>query len=344
MIDLQALALKIDKKEVDTRQMLDYISDVINLKFKDPLVASRYLPLFGKYYLVTQDDNIIKPLFYLCEEFKIFDNVIIQRYVCYTLFLVYYILPHYPKAIEYGLELEKIGYNYPFMEINNNNFMAIMCFNLNLYEETIKYNQRSLESVSRFFDVESEIYQKFTVVYLNNLLFINTKNKNQEQAKQNVEEINSYLKTIKRDRFRINLSNYSSFTIMYYRSVFEKVEPNEYIDAVMYFRDHINLFPPNEMTMAVHNELINLLDDPKYLIPSFDICSFLIKCDDLIGDKSIVYLKLLNLLENSYDSTDIVTLKKILTSYKDIARDHYKYQHFISSVVAMENFKVSYIE
>ena len=342
MFDLDTLNGKIDDRSITTEEILNAISDVIDIKFKNPVAASKYLPVFAKYYLFSRDNAIIKTLFYLCEEFKVYDDIVIQRYVSYTFFMVYYVLPSYPKAIEYGLELENSGYNYPFMKINTFKFMAVMCYSLNLLDETIKYSQKCLDATMYYFDTDTDIFQTMNVIYLNNLLLINIKNKNYLSATINKDKLSNYLDLINHHSKFDNIYAYSELSFLFYSLIFEKkFEQKKYIDLMHQLMTEADEFVMLEMPIDVHIELINALDTTNNREDIIAICKFIINCKKIIGDKSIIQIKLFDLFEDRNNQKNI---KKYINEYREIINNYFKTQTFINKAISLENFRLNKLE
>ena len=149
MIDLTELDYSIDHHTATSKSIMDAVNDIITLKFKDPLLASKFLPVLAKYYLFTRDKNIVKSIFYICDNFSNDNHTkSIKRYIMYTLFVVYYAMPFYPKAIEYGLQLEAEGFEYPFMELNTYKQNAMQYLQAHAGEE-ISENMRAVITAIR---------------------------------------------------------------------------------------------------------------------------------------------------------------------------------------------------
>ncbi len=343
MFSVDEVDKRIDNRTLTSEGVINVISDVINLKFQDPIAASKYLPVFAKYYLFSRDSEIIKSLFYLCEEFKVYDDVTIQRYVSYTFFMVYYALPSYSKAIEYGLELEKIGFNYPFMKINTYKFMSIMCYSLNLFDNTIKYCQKCLETTASFFDSDTEIYHLMNIIYLNNLILINCRNKNYLSATINKDKLKNYLNLIETDAIAENVELYSKFAFFYYQLVFEnKFDEQGYVDTMRYLMKGNNEFKLLEMPIDVHNELISRLSVDKYREDIIEICKFALESKKLIGDKTLIQLQLFSIYSSNLD--DINHLRRNVKEYIESLDKYFQNMKFINQVISAENFRLFQLE
>lgn len=341
MLSLREFDEKVNSLSITTRDVQDVINDTITLRFQDPLSASRYLPVFAKYFLFKQDRKIVKPLFYLCDGFKLYDDEQIQRYVYYTYFLVYYVIPSYPKAIEYGLELEQLGFNYPYMELNTYNYMSIMCLSLKILDEAVRYNRKGIETAKKFFDPDSDIYRKLLFVYYNNLLLINTYNNNYFSASIICEKINEYVSTNSDDDFTRQLKNYVSFSLMQYHKTFEnEFDADEYIKLMNQLKENPEHFCPLEISVDEHLPLIMLLKEQQRSNEAIEICRFILQCPKFIGDKTLVQTELFNLYDLDTIESDPKAIKKFVREYRNLVRDFTDNRFYMNNVIAMEEFKI----
>ena len=342
MLSLREFDQKVNSQLITTREVQDIINDTVSLRFQDPLLASRYLPVFAKYFLFKQDRKIVKSLFYLCDGFKIYDEIEIQRYVYYTYFIIYYVIPSYPKAIEYGLELEKMGFNYPFMELNTYNYMSIMCLSLKIYDEAATYNRKGIEKAKQYFDSDSDIFKQLLLTYYNNNLLINVYSKNYFQASISCEKLKNFVSSKENEDKEKQFSNFISFSILLYEKTFENiVDTEKYIYLMNDFKADPSNFILTEQIVDVHIPLLQSLKDKNKNDDAIGICQFILNCNKIVGDKSLIQSELFAFYDLENYKDDSATLKKFIDKYRNLVRDYNENRFYMNNIIAIEEFKIN---
>lgn len=342
MIGLTEFDYSVDNRTATSKYVMDVVSDIITLKFKDPLLASKYLPVLAKYYLFTRDKKVVKSIFYICDNFNSENHTkSVARYVKYALFVVYYAMPFYPKAIEYGLQLESEGFEYPFMELNTYKYLANMCISLKLYNEAIKYNKKYFDAARRFFEVGSADYCKKEIIYYNQVLLINTYSNNYFGASIALEKtrdcVNGYPFIEKKKQFE----NYIAFTIFsYYMGFKSSFSIKSYIDSMYEMIEKPEIYTPLEFTVDLHVPFLKILRENGIIDKALEFCTYILSSPYFVGDRAPIYNELFALYEQLMVNADSKDLKVLLKKYRSIVAEYTQAKADMSIILASEEFKL----
>ena len=342
MIDLTELDYSVDHHTATSKSIMDAVNDIITLKFKDPLLASKFLPVLAKYYLFTRDKNIVKSIFYICDNFGNENySRSIKRYIMYTLFVVYYAMPFYPKAIEYGLQLEAEGFEYPFMELNTYKHLANMCISLKLYSEAIKYNKKYFDAARRIFEVGSVDYCKKEIIYYNQTLLINTYSNNYFGASIALEKTRDCVEKYPFPDKKKQFENYIAFTVLsYYMGFKSSFSAKNYIASMCEMIETPEIYTPLEFTVDLHVPFLKILRENGFVDKALEFCLYILTSPFFVGDRAPIYNELFALYEQIMINADSKGLKVILKKYRAMVSEYTQAKADMSIILASEEFKL----